>query len=101
VPEALKAEALECLRGRRAQGATAEQVAAELGVSPKLLERWAASPPVQALQRVPAGFHAVEVVAEPAVAPQSGGLVVYGPGGIRVEGLQLEQVEHLLRRLGR
>lgn len=101
VPEALKAEVLECLRARRAQGATAEQVASELGLRHRLLERWAAEARPRDMRPALAGFHAVQVVAEPAKALQRGGLVVHGPGGLRVEGLSLEQVAELLRRVGR
>lgn len=99
--EAFRAQAVEYVRGRQAQGVTQEAAAKELGISAWTLSRWhqqrrrgGASPPGGAR---PSGvFRPVAMKRE--AAAQS--LVVHAPGGVRVEGLTLRQVAQLLRELG-
>jgi hypothetical protein len=68
-------------------------VAAELGLHAATLGSWLGRE-----ERSPTTFARVEVLAEPAA--RDGALVVYGPHGLRIEGLDLEGVVTLMRRLG-
>jgi hypothetical protein len=53
-------------------------------------------PPRQRQEGSSAAFHPVEVKSE---ARSPAGLVVHGPGGVRVEGLSVQQVAQLLKVL--
>jgi transposase len=77
-----------------AAGRPRADVAEALGLAPVTLARWgrprrAAAP----------GFRPVVVAAEPARAAPAGGVAVVLPGGVRVEGLSVEQAAELCRRL--
>jgi transposase len=85
--------AVEYLRRRRAAGATVSAIARELGVTRDTLLAWTASPGSGMEQ---AKFVPVSVVAE---KPAPSRIVVYGPGGVRVEGLDMAGVIVLLRGL--
>ena len=74
----------------RDRGAPLTVVAAALGLPPITLQRW--------IQREGASMFRSAVVVEPA-APPSSPLVVHGPRGLRVEGLDVAGVAELLRRL--
>lgn len=87
-PEALRQRVVAHVRDRRARGASLRQLADELGVAAPTLVRWAEPRPA---------FRPVLVEPTPQAAP--GHLVMHGPGGLRVEGLTLEQAAELLRRL--
>lgn len=88
-PEELKRDALACWAARKADGASEAAAAAELGIPALTLSRW---------RRAAAAPRFLPVVVEPAVAasPQ---LVVRGPCGLLVEGLDLDGLAQLLRRL--
>ena len=92
-------EALAYVRARQQQGASMEEAARELGMSSWTLSRWG-SAARRATQQEPARatLVPVEVKAAHTVAA-GGGLVVHGPGGVRVEGLSLEDAVRLLRGL--
>jgi transposase len=87
-PEALRQRVVAHVRDRRARGASLRQLADELGLAVPTLVRWSGPRPA---------FR--PVVITPASPTASGHLVVHGPGGLRVEGLTLEQAAELLRRL--
>lgn len=91
-------QAVEYVRERQQQGASVEEVARQLGMSSWTLSRWSSAE--RRVKREPerAGLVPVEVKAERAVA-RAGGLVVHGPGGVRVEGLSVEDAVELLRGL--
>lgn len=76
-------------------GRSQASVAAELGVNSRTLSRWARLVPAAAPVLQPV-FRRVEVVGTPA-APAS--LVVHGPGGLRVEGVELATLLSLWRAL--
>jgi len=77
---------------RRRQGAKVVEVAAELGMNFQTLARWVGQ------KRTVKRFDRVEVVAAPvAAAPRA--LVVHGPRGLRIEGLDLGGVGELIRRV--
>lgn len=89
---ALRRMAMEYFRGRRAAGAGVAAISRELGVKRHTLVAWIAAPeaPATASRFVP-----VSIVADAAVSR----IVVHGPGGVRVEGLDLVGVIALLRGL--
>jgi len=87
-PEALKREAVEYLAERRSVGRDINTAAAELDVPSNTLRVWAATP-----RSVGAGFVPVTIVGE------ESRIVLHGPGGIRVEGLDVATLADLLRRL--
>jgi len=77
---------------RRRQGAKLVEVAAELGMKSHTLSRWLGE------KKTSTSFERVEIVAS-AAAPAARKLVVYGPRGLRVEGLDLAEVAELMRRV--
>jgi hypothetical protein len=87
-PKDLKREVVAYCDERRRAGAGWGRVAEELGLCRATLERWAAD------GKRPA-FSAVEIVQ---VAPRES-VIVSGPRGLRVEGLDLDGVVELWRRL--
>lgn len=93
-PRALLEKMLSYTVARRRQGATLLAVGGELGMNWKTLARWLG-------ERKAARFERVEVSAPtPAVtAPMPLPIVVYGPRGLRIEGLDVSGVAELLRRL--
>jgi DNA invertase Pin-like site-specific DNA recombinase len=89
----LKARAARWIRERRAAGATAAQIAEELGVASGTVLRWSADARLkQARALVP-----VEIVPD-----RSGNreVSVVSPSGFRIEGLSLTEAITLLRALG-
>jgi hypothetical protein len=89
-PAELQRRGAEYLRVRRAAGAPLSAVLRELGVRRETLAGWAEPPGAKERPR----FVPVTVVAAPV-----GRIVVHGPGGLRVEGLDVAGVAELLRRL--
>jgi hypothetical protein len=87
-PEALRQRVVAHVRDRRARGASLGLLANELGLAVPTLVRWSGPRPA---------FRPVVVAPASPAAP--GHLVVHGPGGLRVEGLTLEEAAELLRRL--
>jgi transposase len=93
VPRELREALLEYMRGRREQRASLHTIADEVGVSDATLVRW--SKPVR--ENGNAKLLPVQVVRVPAGGAE--GIVVHGPGGVRVEGLDVCAVAELFRRL--
>ncbi len=92
----LRAQAVEYGRTRGGEGVSVELAAKELGLSAKALRKWSKT----ASGTSPA-FRRVEVVPEKTVRARGASpLVLHGPGGLRVEGLDVESLAALLRRLG-
>ncbi len=80
----------EYLRGRLAAGGSTSAAVRELGVRRHTLARWAVTAAPEPRPR----FVPVSVV-----EAAGGRIVVHGPGGIRVEGLDVAGVAELLRRV--
>ncbi len=97
--DGFRAEVVAYVRARQEEGGTQQEAARELGLSAWTLSRWSRQgrPPRQSATSGE-DFHLVRVKRE-AEAAVTSGLVVHGPGGVRVEGLRLEQVAVLLRGL--
>lgn len=89
-PAELRRRGAEYLRARQAAGAPLSAILRELGMRRETLAGWAAPAVPEARPR----FVPVTVMEAPA-----GRIVVHGPGGVRVEGLDVAGVADLLRRL--
>ena len=89
-PVELKTRLISETRRRREAGGTLEAIGEELSIPWRTLARWCAEE-----RKATAGFRSVEIVAVPSAT-----LVVHGPRGLRIEGLDLDGVADLVRRLG-
>lgn len=89
-PAELRQRGVEYLRARQAAGAPLSAVLRELGLRRETLAGWSTPEEIEGRPR----FVPVAVVETPA-----GRIVVHGPGGLRVEGLDVAGVAELLRRL--
>ena len=93
-PKELLQKLLSYAVARRRQGASIVAVATELGIHFATLARWLGE------KKSGRRFERVDAGAAPKVAARSlCGLVVHGPRGLRIEGLDLDGVVELLRRV--
>jgi len=90
-PKGLLEKILSYTVARRRQGAQLLTVGAELGISGNMLGRWLGA------RKASPRFERVQVAAGPAPTRT---LVVHGPRGLRIEGLDVGGVAELVRRLG-
>lgn len=91
---AFRAEVVTLARDRIAEGVTLARIARDLGLRPKTLTLWLRRPAVPRLRTV-----RVERESRPApIVPEIRPVVVL-PGGLRVEGLDLDGVARLVRSL--
>jgi hypothetical protein len=88
MPPELKGRAVAWLKARRAAGAAATELAAELGIAPGTVLRWSNG---GTRSLVP-----VRVVPDPV----AGTVAVVSPTGFRIEGLTLADAMCVLRELG-
>jgi transposase len=86
-PKELRDRILSYAQSRRRQGKNIEEVAAELGMKWRTLQRWLS-------EQKPRRFRRVEVVADHTTS-----VTVHAPGGVRVEGLNIADIAELIRRL--
>ena len=91
-PRPLLEKMLSYTVARRRQGATLLAVGGEIGMNWKTLARWVGE------RKTASRFERVQVAAPEAVVSAS--LVVHGPRGLRIEGLDVGGVAELVRRLG-
>lgn len=87
-PVEIRERAVAFIERRRREGASEGEIGRELGISPMTFRRWAG--------RRSSGF-VLATVDGPFAAPV--GVVVHGPRGLRIEGLDLEGVAALWARL--
>lgn len=92
-PPAARQLAVEFFRQRRAAGTSVEAISRELCVKRHTLVGWTAA--AREVSTTPR-FVPVNVVAD---ATTKSSIVVHGPAGVRVEGLDVAGVAELLRRL--
>ena len=85
-----KARAVAFARSRQREGIGLAKVAREVGVNRLTLERW-----VQADV-----FADVEIVKKPSEVAMERGYQVKGPRGLVVEGLSIDELAELIKRLG-
>jgi transposase len=95
-PKGLLEKLLSYTVARRRQGASIVEVGSEVGINFRTLARWLG-------ERKAASFGRVEVVAARAATAAAAAptmIVVHGPRGLRIEGLDLTAVAELVRRVG-
>lgn len=90
----LQARVTAWARGRRAEGLSVPAMCQEIGIGDPTLRRFLGPAEEPKTKSRPAGFRRVEVV-----APVATQVVVRGPCGISVEGLSLDGVAELFKRL--
>lgn len=90
----LQARVTAWARTRRAEGLSVPAMCLEIGIGDPTLRRFLEPAQRTGAKTRPAGFRRVNVVAQKATE-----LVVRGPCGICVEGLSLDGVAELLKRL--
>ena len=88
-PEQLRQRIVDYVREQRAAGVALKSIAQVVGVSSTLLHRWD-------IKRI-GKFCRVELGAAPT---RASGCVLHAPHGVRVEGLAVDQLADILRRLG-
>jgi len=90
-PARLRAKIADYSHGRIAEGASITRVCSELGVSHPTM--------VRILQEKPAQLRRVRVVNSNEAKQQRGEVTVKGPGGLVIEGLDINGVAVLVRAL--
>ena len=91
-PVNVRRDALVYARQRRAAGSTLNRIASDLGVATNTLQRWLKLDPGKKFRRV-----SVRGTRPAGVTKAS--LVLHGPAGVRVEGLDPQSVAAILRAL--
>ncbi len=90
-PRELRERAVAYAREARAMGASDGEIARTLGVNRHTFAKWD--------KQLGGSFRSVELIQETTpVASES--LVVVTPGGLRIEGLDLDAAAELIRRVG-
>lgn len=92
VPAPMQLMVVKYSEARREAGASMKEIGEELGISWHTLSYWRACHRKQAGATL-ARVNVVDVDRE------RGGVVVHGPGGLRIEGLSLLQLAELIARL--
>jgi hypothetical protein len=95
-PEHVRRLAVAYYRSRRDAGASIAEAGAELGIPWRTVYGWAARD--RAPDMPVAGFSPVEILDAPRPRPH-GPIVVEHRSGLRIEGLDLDSLAELLRRL--
>jgi transposase len=90
-------EAVRLAREEVAGGGSLAEVARRLGMPPHTLYSWRDA--ATGRRRSKARPRPIEVVEDLVVAPPPRTLVVHGPAGLRIEGLDIIGVAELVRRL--
>lgn len=95
-PASLVTEAVSIAKAAQAADRSLPELARELGVGAATLERWCERE--QEAEQYPAAMQPVAVV-PPTWSTDAPGLVVHGPAALRVEGLGLDDLVALWRKL--
>lgn len=90
----LQAKVTDWARARRAEGLSVPAMCLEIGIGDPTLRRFLGPTKKPAVKRPAVGFRRMKVV-----TPVATQVVVRGPCGIAVEGLSLDGVAELVRRL--
>ena len=91
-PVNVRRDALAYARHRRASGSTLNRIASDLGVATNTLARWLKLDPDRKLRPVSVRHTRPADETKPL-------MVLHGPGGVRVEGLDPQSVAAILRAL--
>ena len=101
-PKRLQRRVVEHYRLRSSQGLSDREIAAELGIPWQTIRRWHEQTPQPAVASPDSpAFELVQIVdpAAPTAPSARSTLVVRGPAGLCIEGLDLDAVAELFRRL--
>lgn len=101
-PKPLRLRALVYCRARQSEGHTLTAIAIELGLATFTLRHWlAADAPESALEALPntPHFQPVHIIESPPQHRKSA-FLLRGPSGITIEGLDIQSLAELIRRLG-
>lgn len=94
-PRALREKVAHYIAARRVQGASFEQLAEELGVPANTLLRWSRTLARPSSEADVGAFRRVQLADEHARS-----ITLHGPCGLRLEGLDLDTLVALWKRLG-
>jgi hypothetical protein len=97
-PEELRRRAIEYFRARRKQRISPAKISVELGIGIPTLRSWTTPKKTRIVGMDSVGFERVEIVNESA-SSTNGRFVVRGPGGLCIEGLDIDNLAELIRRL--
>lgn len=101
-PRRLQRRVVKYYRLRSSQGLSDGEIAAELGIPSKTIVRWHEHTPLPGRLALQApAFEPVHIVQPTAAVANTarGPIVVRGPAGLCIEGLDLESLTELVRRL--
>ena len=96
---AFRAEVVRHAHAQVREGVAVSRIARGLGLRPKTLTLWMRDMPASKLRAVRVERDARPLPSAAAVAAAEHRLVVVAPSGVRVEGLDLDGVAHLMRSL--
>ena len=95
-PEELRGRAIEYFRARRKRQISPAKISEELGIGIPTLRNWT-SPKRARVEMASAGFERLELIDAPtSIAAR---FVVRGPAGLFIEGLDIDTLAELIRRL--
>jgi hypothetical protein len=97
-PAELRERIVEYWRLRRKQKVSTVKISGELGIGIATLRSWTIPKKIRAVGMSSASFERVEIVNAQAITT-NGPIVVRGPGGICVEGLDIDNLAKLIQRL--
>lgn len=97
-PDEVRRRAVEYFFARRKQRISPAKICLELGIGVPTLRSWTSPPKRRIVGIGAAGFERLEIVDEHAGSAKER-LVVRGPGGLCIEGLDIDSLAELIRRL--
>ena len=97
-PLELRERIVEYTRARRKQGLSIVKICLELGIGIATLRSWTAIKRAPSVKMAAVGFERLEVV-DTAPRSISKPIVVRGPAGLCIEGLDIDTLAELIRRL--
>ena len=97
-PKELRERIVEYCRVRRKQRISIPKISSELGIGIPTLRNWTSSKDTPGVKMASAGFERLEVIDAPtnSITRQ---FVVRGPAGLCIEGLDIDTLAELIRRL--
>lgn len=96
--EDVRRRAVDYFFARRKQKISPAKIALEIGIGLATLRSWTSPKKRLAVGMVPEGFERIEI-AEALPQSASTQVVVRGPGGLCIEGLDIDSLAELIRRL--
>lgn len=96
-PDEVRRRATEYFHARRKQRISPAKICLELGIGIPTLRSWT-TPKMERVEMLSSSFERVEIVGAPASSTKER-FVVRGPGGLCIEGLDIDNLVELIRRL--